>query len=266
MAITCYLSGRLGNIVFSQAQMIAYAKKHDLSYYVPTEAIAYRHFRNDITNPLLLPSTGAKPVNPIIYDEPGNKKTENPQYFEIPKMDNIMLRGYFQSFLYFDWCRDHILQTFNVPYQMEAGMTAISVRRGDCLRSPEAFPIAPKEYYVNAVDYMNQRGFNKFRVYSDDIEWCKKNFTVENFPDSTFEFSEGQTEVQNWASIACCENQITARSTFSLTAAWFNRNPNKIVCVPTYRHRWWRSVNKDLLTGTDFIQIDFQNITDEWSK
>lgn len=257
MAVTCYLSGRWGNIIFALAHMIAYAKKYDLKYYVPTAADAYKGFTGDNKVPFIIPSTGEKPVKPVIYREP-NMAHGIPQYHEIPKIDNILFDGYWQSFLWFDWCRDYILKTFNFPYEMEEGMTSISVRRGDCLNAPEAFPLAPKGYYQNAVKFMQERGFNKFKIFSDDLQWCKENFTKENFGDAEMEFYEGHTEVENYLSLCNCANNITARSTFSLTAAWFNRNPKKLVCVPTIRYPYWITQNADLIPPY-FVQIDFND-------
>lgn len=243
MAVTCYYSGRWGNIFFHAAQMIAYAKKYGLPYYVPDEAIAYRHFRNgDVRVPFIIQSTGAKPIRPKIYDEP-NYVDGNPTFHEIPFMDNVMFRGYWQSFLWFDWCREYIISKFNFPYKFNKGVTSISVRRGDCI-GVKAFPIAPREYYQNAIKFMQENGFNRFLVHSDDIEFCKTEFNNENFPFADFEFYEGHSESESYFSLMGCENNITARSTFSLTAAWMNQAEHKIVCVPTLKHAWWRSMNE----------------------
>lgn len=258
MAVTCYYSGRFGNCVFNAAMLIAYAKKHDLKYFIPTEAKAYNHFRaGDIRVPFYIKSTGERPSNPVMYREPGNSKTTNPSYHEIPKMDNVIFEGYYQSFLYFDWCRDHILETFDFPVYPEKGMTAVHIRRGDCVGS-SPFPMAPREYYQAAIKYIQEKGFNKFRIYSDDMDWVKGEFIPENYPDAEISFMTEGTELSHWIELSNCENQITARSTFSLTAAWFNRNPDKIVCVPTTRHPYWRSVNKDLIPPY-FTQIDFED-------
>lgn len=251
MSVTCYLSGRLGNIFFALANMIAYAKKHNLQYYVPLEAEAYSHKKN----PLLIPSTGSAPFEPTVYHEP-HYSDGNPAYHEIPEMDDVLLDGYFQSFKYFDWCRDYILDTLEIPYKKEDGIVGISVRRGDCVGST-AFPPAPREYYHNAIEYMQVVGYNKFRLYSDDIHWCSKEFTTENYLGATFEFSEG-TEMQDYISLSSCEHQITARSTFSLSAAWINRNPNKIVLVPQ-KDIWWRGQNRDLIPDY-FTQINFRDM------
>lgn len=255
MSVTCYLSGRFGNIIFHLTNTIAYAKKHNLTYYIPTEALAYNHFRNgDITSPLILESTGSEPETPIVYNEP-HDPDGHPYYHDIPKMDNVMLEGYYQSFKYFDWCRDYILETFNFPYEMKKGVVSISVRRGDCVGSPN-FPIAPPAYYHKAIEYMQVLGYNLFLVHSDDQDWCRKEFTSENYPNAIFEFRE-RGEMDNFVSISSCEHQITARSTFSLTAAWFNKNTSKIVLVPQ-KEKWWKGQNLDLIPDY-FVQIKFND-------
>lgn len=256
MSVTCYYSGRMGNCIFSAATVIAYAKKHGIGFYLPEEANAYKGFTGDSKVPFYIKPTGEKPVRPYVYKEP-NMAHGVPRYHEIPKMDNVLFDGYFQSTKFFSWCRDYILETFRFKYNFEEGMTSISVRRGDCVNSPN-FPICPLEYYQNAVSFMQERGFNKFKIHSDDLDWCKASFTKENFGDAEMKFYEGYTEMENYLSLMGCENNITARSTFSLTAAWFNNNPAKIVCVPTTRHQWWRTQNADLIPS-NFHQIDFVN-------
>ena len=260
MAVTCCFSGRLGNIIFHLSMLLAYCKKHDLQYFIPNEADAYLGFHGNNKPPQFnIQSTGLKPVSPIVCRE---SDMGYPAYHDIKKMDNVLFDGYFQSFKYFDWCRDYILSVFNFPDKPEDGMTSVSVRRGDCVNSP-TFPMCPIEYYQNGIKYMQKMGLNKFRVYSDDIKWCKDVFTQENFPNALIEFSEGGNEMDDYISILNCANQITARSTFSLTAAWFNRNPKKIVCVPTTKFKWWNNMNQNLLTDTGFIEIDFSKISDE---
>jgi len=250
MAVTCYFSGRLGNIFYNIAMLIAYAKKHNLQYYIPTEAIACTNRVPTIT----VPSTGPKPVNPSVYREP-NMSQGNPYYHEIPYMDNVLFDGYYQSFKYFNWCRQDVLDAFNLPHVTEYGVVGVSVRRGDCVGS-EPFPMAPTIYYHRAIEHMQKLGHNHFRLYSDDIPWCKEEFTTVNYPGATFEFSEGRTELEDYTSLTQCEHNITARSTFSLTAAWMNQNPDKIVLVPQ-ENMWWKSQNRNLLTDSGFTQIFF---------
>lgn len=260
MPITAYHSGQIGNIFFLTAAMLAHAKKYGHTYYSPTIARACKPTQRNL---IPIASTAPKFVPKSQYFEPHNSDGD-PYFSPIPNNDYMELRSYLQSFRYFDWCREDVLRAFNFPIHIEYGITALHVRRGDCVNSPN-FPIAPKEYYINAVKYMQGKGFNKFRVFSDAISWCKEHFKSEDFNGAEFEYFESPNPVISYVGIQNCENVITARSTFSLTAAWINSNPNKIVCVPTTRHKWWRSFNVNILDGTEFVEIDFENKTDEWS-
>lgn len=184
----------------------------------------------------------------------------NPYFYHIPKMDNISFDGYFQSFLWWLGYRDEIIKVFGFPYKMEEDMVSISVRRGDCVGNPN-FPMCPPEYYHNAVETMQEFGYNRFRVDSDDRVWVRQEFTSNEYPNAQFVFTEYDDPLQSWLAIQNCEHNIIARSTWSLTAAWFNQNSDKIVLAPALRHTWWRSVNLDILAGTGFHQIDFDDPT-----
>ena len=197
-----------------------------------------------------------QPTNTFQYREP-NDENGHPYYHEIPLINNVLLEGYYQSFLFIDWCREYILDIFGLPYKMNEGVVSVHVRRGDCI-GVDAFPIAPREYYQNAIKYMQAISDYKFLIFSDDIEWCKTEFVDSNYPNAIFEFSEGNTEMEDYICMQNCEHNITARSTFSLTASWLNQNPKKIVLVPTTKHRYWNSQNKDLIPNY-FTQIDFEN-------
>lgn len=247
--VTCYFSGRLGNIFFNIAMMVAYCKKYNLKYYIPELAEAYSSKKSA----LKIPSTCDEPKDPFIYKEPF-MADGTPCYHDIPKMENVLFDGYFQTFRYFDWCRDHILKTFNIPYEMNKDVVSVSVRRGDCVGST-AFPIAPPEYYQKAIALMQVRGYNHFKVFSDDNEWCRNEFKSENYHGAEFEFSE-KSELEDWIALSQCEHNITARSTFSLSGAWMNRNPNKIVLVPQ-ENMWWRGQNRDLIPDY-FTQVKFK--------
>lgn len=239
--------------------LIAYAKKHGLNFFLPTEANAYKGFTGNNKIPFYIAPTGERPIRPRIIQEI-NMAKGNPYYYEIEKEDNISFDGYFQSFRWFEGYREYILETFGFPYKTESGVVSVSVRRGDCKNNPN-FPMCPKEYYHNAIETMQEFGYNRFRVDSDDRAWVREEFTTHEYPNAEFVFSEFEDPLESWIAIQNCEANIIARSTWSLTAAWFNQNPDKIVIAPTLRHTWWRGVNLDILSGTEFMQIDFDDPT-----
>src|ERR1035437_9682813 len=98
MSVTCSFSGRLGNILFNMGEVIAHCKRHNLDWYFPTYAWACTGgvVPLSVPNSIIIP-----PMNPTIYNEP-NDTEGHPFYHEIPGMDNVELRGYYQSFKYFD--------------------------------------------------------------------------------------------------------------------------------------------------------------------
>ncbi len=245
MSVTCKFNGRLGNCIFNIGQVIGHCKRYNLQYWFPEYAWACI---NQVV-PVKVPNTGEKPLNPSVYHEPMALKSStesNPYYHEIPYMDNVEFNGYYQSFKYFDWCRQDILDALNFPYHLEKSITSLHIRRGDCIPQPDTFPLAPKSYYHNAIEYMLERGYSHFRVFSDDIPWCREEFIDERYPGCTFEFREDYTDVEDFIAMSCCEHNITARSTFSLMAGWFNLNPDKLVLVPDASF-WWFGQNKDLV-------------------
>lgn len=245
MSVTCSFNGRLGNILFNMAMVIAYCKKHNLQYHFPTYAWACI----DAKVPIQVENTGSAPINPTIYTEPSIQG--NPYYVDIPAMDNVEFRGYYQSFKYFEEYRQEVLQGINLPIILEPGIVGVHVRLGDCIPQPEGFPIAPKEYYDKAIRYMINKGYKAFRIYSDTPQMARELY-LSTFPECTFEYREGYTDVQDFLSLAGCEHIITARSTFSLMASWFNPNPDKIILCPSIeQHYWWLGQNKDMLTGTE---------------
>ena len=110
------------------------------------------------------------------------------------------------------------------------------MRRGDYLKLSEFHAVLGKEYYDKA---MSKYHGAKFVFFSDDIEWCKKNFSsIENT-----HFVEGETDVVDLYFMSIMKHNIIANSTFSWWGAWLNKNPDKIVIAP---HKWYGPKNSHL--------------------
>lgn len=250
MSATCQFNGRLGNTLINMCQVIAYCKQHNLQWNFPKHGWAFANGQVSIS----VPDTGPIPVNPITYNEPHDSEGR-PYYHEIPFMENVMFTGYYQSPRYFDEHRQFILDTINLPWVPDIGIVGVHSRRGDCLVQPDAFPIAPREYYQAAIKIMQQKGFNRFRIYGDDILWQKQEYLQENYPGCTFEFREEHSDIEDFISLSGCEGIITARSTFSLMAGWFNRLDTKIVLCPSLQQDWWWHSNRNLLDSSFLTQV-----------
>jgi len=254
--------GRLGNSLYMTAAMLGYAFKHELEYSVP-------NFTNDfIWNVISLQHL----VNPkwqqgkedILINEVWN---ETQHYQEIPfdeswRNQQIVLNGYWQSYKYIDPYRDEIIKAFNYPYEFNRGVCFLHIRRGDYLIHYTKHPTITKEYIVMAMNNILDCGVERFKIFSDDIGWCKDFFGRLCEPE-IIEYSEGNTPEQDLILMANCEHGICSNSTLALWGAELNQNPNKIVIVPS-ADNWFGKDNKHLtvkdLLRPEFVQIKYTPI------
>lgn len=105
-----------------------------------------------------------------------------------------------------------------IPERKEA--IAIHVRRGDYVNHDFYVDLMKTDYYQNAMGHFPN---SKFIVFSDDIEWCKKQ---EIFKDC--EFIHG-TEISDMNDMASCSGQIIANSSFSWWGAWITPYSTRVI-------------------------------------
>lgn len=244
------LIGRLGNFMFEVAAAYAYSLRHNMDYSIDKKEdvnnYIYRFFPH-------LETTKQLPANHSIWMEPQHN------YHEIPYFDNVKIKEYFQSEKYFEDYRAEILDLFKFPYQFEKGWTSIHIRRGDYVTYYTQFPPVTEAYLRTAIKLMAANGFKKFRVFSDDIHWCKELFSKGQFKGYTFEYSEGKNEFEDMALMSHCEHNIISNSTFSWWAAWLNQNQNKIVVSPS-KHNWFGKrvkLSTEDIIPENWVQIRF---------
>ncbi len=254
--------GRLGNELFQYAAVIAYAEKHGLEFSIP------RKTNDPIWNPVHMP--GLFNVNwvegreDILLNEVWNSQQH---YQEIPfneewRDKQIVLNGYWQSYKYFDFCRDKVISLFNYPWELKKGVCSIHVRRGDYLLYPTKHPVVTIEYLKAAVMTMlENKGINRFRFFSDDIPWCMGAGLQLNhiFRSLEIEYSTGRTETEDLIEMSCCEHSIISNSTMSWWAAELNRNEKKVIIAPS-KFNWFGPDNPykvDDLYRESVIQIQY---------
>lgn len=174
--------------------------------------------------------------------------------------DDIFLDGYWQSPKFFESIRDVLISELTLKSEMSTAATdfarqiqeteavSIHIRRGDYIKNPRVqteFGVCTTNYYLSAVDYLNQHTSSPtYFVFSDDIDWVKENLPL---PKTTI-FVKGKevTTVEELVLMSMCKHNIIANSTFSWWGAWLNTNLNKIVVTPT---PWWdkRTYDKNLI-------------------
>lgn len=230
--VTCKLIGRLGNQMFQIAAAYAHSLSVGAKFYCPEKSESPRIWPTYFSNLPKIPR-GTAPRS--VYKEPAHS------YNPIPNdLTSVRLEGYFQSELYFSKYRQQIIDLFGLPWSLKKGWVSIHVRRQDYLQFQKAFPPVSIEYIQNAIASFSSIGDYDFMFFSDDINWCKKNFTGSNIY-----FSKGGQPLKELSEMSCCEHNIIANSTFSWWAAWLNQNPDKIAIAPQV---WFGPENAHLET------------------
>lgn len=123
---------------------------------------------------------------------------------------------YIQDEKYFKEFSDEIRTLYEQSYGSEIPLPYVSihVRRGDYVGNKFYIDLFSNAYYERA---MQQFPDAKFMVFSDDIEWCKKQEIFANC-----KFSEGFNEIEDLNRMSSCRGHIIANSSYSWWAAWLS--------------------------------------------
>jgi len=233
--ITSHLMGGLGNYMFQIA--VGYSKSIELNkeFYIDLNSINQVHkpIDNYLNNVLRKIKFNSYSECDQIYYEPYFHFSEIPN-FSIP----TKLYGYFQSEKYFIKHRKNILELFDCPLELKEKLykkyidlnndntCSIHVRRGDYTSLQEHHPLQSIEYYEKSISKIGDQ--NLYLIFSDDIEWCKKNL---KFIKNKI-FCEENEDYEDLYLMSFCKDNINANSSFSWWGSWLNTNNYKKVIFP----------------------------------
>lgn len=218
------LEGCLGNCMFQIAAGLTYANSLGRPYKVFFNDL--RQYNKDFE---FLLSRYER-----IDDIPENRMEWNEEYpymFQpIERCDSelpIVLHGYFQDERFFN--RMDVLKWFEAPPGYEysiyekygdiSDFVSISVRRGDYVE----LGIAPsKDWYEEA--YFRFFNGKKAFITSDDMDWCKRNISIEGAI-----YSEGGIPMEDLYGCALCKDHITYNGTFGWWGAYLGEIPCSVI-------------------------------------
>jgi hypothetical protein len=243
--IYCNLKGGLGNMLFQIAAAKSLAIDNKTDCYFPNllEHLKYLDIE-DTYNPELNHSSEYMQLlqNLSIGSLPQHNIrliTYPFEFVETPQINaNTIIDGFFQCEKYFSHNRDEILNFLNFNFIekeliekkynfiFSKRCTSIHVRRGDYLKYPNHHPVQSHNYYSDAIEILNE-DTDLFVVFSDDINWCKKNLKLHNII-----YIEGEKDYIELYLMKNCDNNIISNSSFSWWGAWLNENPSKKVVGP----------------------------------
>ena len=214
--------------------------------------------------------TGFRPLDKLIkkykllernvYYFPSNGKAED--FFKLH--DNIYLWGYFGSEKFFKSVKKIIQKEFSLKDENKQKIkpllekisrensVSLHVRRGDVLTLKDAY-ILPLDFYKNAVDVIKKKTKNpKFYIFSDDLEWCRKNFEDFGVP---MEFVEGNEGYEDLELMKSCKHNILAVSALSWWAGYLNTNERKIVIAPKHFSHFKNAVVEEDSLPKEWVKL-----------
>ena len=169
--------------------------------------------------------------------------------------ENCYIKGDFKSEKYFENSRAELTRSFKVsdsrsPYVLELKRAIemsfescfVHVRRGDFAtdgKTRAVHGVCQPTYYKAATDFIRERFPKvKFFIFSNDIEWCRENLTINDayFVDSAY---RGHP-FEDIYLMSSCTHGIIDHSAFCWWGAWLNESPRKIVVAP---QNWFADPN-----------------------
>lgn len=180
---------------------------------------------------------------------------------------NYYIRGLWQREEYFKEISCEIRRAYNITdpdvinkwndiFSLNETYVSLHVRRGDYISNPKYKKIldgvCDRNYYLNSISHMKKLVSLDvtFVVFSDDIEWVKKEFDFLN--KEKVIYSSNERDIEDLYFMSKCSAHIIANSTFSWWGAWLNSNENKVVIAPK---QWFKNKTSSSIVPRDWIRI-----------
>jgi glycosyltransferase involved in cell wall biosynthesis len=255
--ITCKLLGGLGNQLFQLAACIGQAEEQNIPFFIidrqfdgAGQGSHPEKYYDTIYQKIAKKSIPAN-AKLFPYNEPKFAYTSLSNLAASCKKNErgLVIRGYFQSEKYFEKYADKIRDIFTPA---EGLITAIQnqssifqnypelhpdntdglkrcllgVRRGDYLRHPNIHNPCSMDYYKQAMDVIKA---DVYYIISDDIAWCRANFTQPSGSGPQYRFLDEPDDYKTFLFARLFRNYICANSSFHWWASYLSHYPNPTV-------------------------------------
>lgn len=243
----CALHGE-GNRTYRQYELDKF--KITLARDKNIEKIASYIDKNIIVKRLLKQIT--EKVSFLNYIHEKNVKYDEKQKYLI---GNYYVSGWFQNEEYFKEYASVIRKEIQLKKKIKiskqlrhilknCNTVSVHIRRGDYKRYNNVLNM---EYYQKAFALINSCVEDVyFVVFSDDLEWVKKNI---DFGERVYFVNEDKRlkDYEELVIMSKCKHNIIANSTFSWWGAWLNTYTQKIVIGPK---QWFPRDNSNIMPET----------------
>lgn len=231
--------GRMGNMMFELAALKGMSLRSGRFLYLPAQWIYQEYFQEHIPIGEPIPFDGdvCEPAYHFTGWEYWDKALSG-------DLERVSVSGWLQSEKYWEGYevevkamftfKEGFYGTLREKYEHILGngkeTIAITVRVGQDYKDNGNYVILPITYYVRTLyekfKYWNNGNYNVL-IFSDDLEWCKLNFTAENM---YFAQEDGASQL---CLMTMCDHFILANSTFSWWGAYLGRKPHSKIVRPS---------------------------------
>ena len=143
---------------------------------------------------------------------------------------------YVQDFSFCEPFKEEIRKIYQQGIPSRRDLIALHIRRGDYVDNPFYVDLTKTDYYDKAIKefkdekflifYQDRQGTNDYYDREWVREWAEKKGIA-------FEIWNGANEIDDLNAMASCKGQILANSSFSIWAAFLNKNEDKKIVCPT---------------------------------
>jgi hypothetical protein len=254
--ITCNLIGGLGNQLFQIFATISYALENKTSFiFVRTETLGEgftvvrpTYWNTFLSSLSVFTTSQLNGINQQITEEAFEYNTLGK-----PNGTITLINGYFQSYKYFEKHYNLICKLIKLNIQKNSivipnkdikdinqNTISIHFRYGDYKKCTDKYHLLTFNYYKKSLLYI----LNAAQLIQANVLWfCEDhdlndvtpivNQLAKYYPICSFQ--KVNSEIPDWEQMvmmSLCNHNIIANSTFSWWGAYFNSNPDKIVCYP----------------------------------
>lgn len=254
--------GGLGNQLFQVAAAVVYSKETGREVLIPLEQAQIHNTGLEYADTVfkgfpridrVIDGTAIEQLKAAGFSlHPGEPGFEP---WSIQKLEgNILLHGYFQYYPPIGKHEEIIRKLFisGISVTMN-NWVGIHVRRGDFLKPPfsNVHYVQSETYYRAAIEKFKGQDI-LFKIFSDDLEWCKAQRVFQELEKK--EFVEEPNEIRALGLMASCSSGfICANSTFSWWGAFLGAYKYRsCICVPK---EWMRGFDTSTLFPKEWIRI-----------
>ena len=242
------LRGRLGNQIYQIMTGLSYAINNNISF----DNIYITNYKN-INDSNIFQSIS------FLFKQPTNTKSftikdcNDLGYYNLPfqKCDQIIMDGYFQSYLFFEKNFEQLKSILNIKllqnkvkdeflHLINEADATIHFRIGDYVKFKDSHPVLSINYYVNAINKLNTINpeCKKILIFYEpnDYEIINKKLNYLKNQFINHEFIMIDNQIEDWKQMlimSLIKNNIIANSTFSWWSAYLNINNNNTVIYPS---------------------------------